>query len=96
MEENNIAAKNIRFEYADYVVPDPDREHCMVNNINNWLGQFAKEINGQEGKIVVYLQKENEQRVHFDGMTNDLEATLRQQMLRFRIPNNQRSDSPGM
>lgn len=96
MEEiKRIAAKNIKFEYPDNVVPDADKEHSMINNINNWLGRFAEQINTQKGIIVVYFPNEKERRVHFDGMAENLQAILYQQLLKFQLPDNRHSDSPG-
>jgi hypothetical protein len=95
MSENKIAAKNIRFEYADNMVPDSNREQGMTNNINSWLGQFTKEINGQMGAIVVYFGENNEQRVHLDNMSDDLKATLYRHLQKFQPPDNRHSDSAG-
>jgi hypothetical protein len=85
MEENKaIDSKSIQFEYADNVAPNVNREQNMVNNINQWLGQSAEAINGQNGMIVVYFQNNREERVSFDGIAEDLQAILHKQLQKFQ------------
>ncbi|HLX65421.1 MAG TPA: hypothetical protein VKR41_00450 [Puia sp.] len=96
MEENKrIADKNIKFEYADKVASHVNREDSMINNLNSWLGPFADEINAQDGSIVVYFQNNREQRVSFDGISEQLQTILYRQLDKFLLPDNRRSDSPG-
>lgn len=96
MEENKrISDKNIKFEYADNVATHVNREDSMINNINSWLSQFADQINAQDGSIVVYFQNNREQRVSFDGISEQLQIILYRQLDKFLLPDNRRSDSPG-
>lgn len=90
-EKTMIDAKNIIFEYANGLVPDSKREHSMINGINNWFGEVAELINSQAGTIVVYFQDNINNRVHFDGMGNDLEATLLK-----KLEANRPKRNPGM
>jgi hypothetical protein len=85
MAENKaIDSKNIKMEYANNVATNVNREHSMVNDINDWLGQSAEAINGQNGTIVVYFETNREQRVSFDGMAEDLRAILDKQLRKFQ------------
>lgn len=91
-----ILAKNIKFEYADNVLPNPNREQAMDNLINLWLGEFADKINKQSGTVEVYFQDDLNQRISFNGMDDDLQAILYQQLKKFQPPHTRRPDSPGM
>jgi uncharacterized SAM-dependent methyltransferase len=85
MEENKaIDSKNIQFEYADNVASNVNREQSMVNDLNQWLGQYAGAINDQTGIIIVYFQNNRNQRVSFDGMTDDFQAILDKQLRKFQ------------
>jgi hypothetical protein len=83
-ESKTIDSKNIQFDYADNVAPNVNREHSMVNDINLWLGQSAEAINNQTGIIIVYFQSNREQKVSFDGIAEDLQAILSQQLRKFQ------------
>lgn len=83
-ESKTIDSKNIQFDYADNVAPNVNREHSMVNDINLWLGQSAKAINNQTGVIIVYFRSNREQKVSFDGIAEDLQAILSQQLRKFQ------------
>lgn len=85
MAENKVIdSKNIKMEYGNNVATNVNREHSMVNDINDWLGQSAEAINGQNGTIVVYFETNREQRVSFDGMAEDLRAILDKQLRKFQ------------
>ena len=83
-ESKTIDSKNIQFDYADNVAPNVNREHSMMNDINLWLGQSAEAINNQTGIIIVYFQSNREQKVSFDGIAEDLQAILSQQLRKFQ------------
>lgn len=83
-ESKTIDSKNIQFDYADNVAPNVNREHSMVNDINLWLGQSAKAINNQTGVIIVYFRSNREQKMSFDGIAEDLQAILSQQLRKFQ------------
>lgn len=83
-ESKTIDSKNIQFDYADNVAPNVNREHSMVNDINLWLGQSAEAINNQTGVIIVYFRSNREQKVSFDGIAEDLQAILSQQLRKFQ------------
>ena len=91
-----IETKNIRFEYADNVASNVNREQSMVNNINHWFEESADLIIGQDGQIVVYFQDTKEQSVSFDNMQDSLQTILYEKLKKFQPQNNRRSDSPGM
>jgi hypothetical protein len=95
-EKKEVDPKNIQFEYADKVAPNVNREQSMINNINQWLGQSAKSINGQTGTVVVYFQNNREQSVSFNGMAEALEATLYKQLRKFQPPDTRQPDSPAI
>jgi uncharacterized SAM-dependent methyltransferase len=85
MEENKaIDSKNIQFEYADNVASNVNREHGMVNDINQWFGQSAEAINDQTGRIIVHFQNNRDQKVSFDGIGEDLQAILSRQLRKFQ------------
>jgi hypothetical protein len=79
-----IDPKNIKFEYADKVASNINREQSMVNNITHWFAESAAAINSQSGTIVVYFQNNKEQRVSFDAMAEPLQAILYQQLRKFQ------------
>lgn len=83
-ESKTIDSKNIQFDYADNVAPNVNREHSMVNDINLWLGQSAEAINNQTGVIIVYFRSNREQKMSFDGIAEDLQAILSQQLRKFQ------------
>lgn len=91
-----IEAKNIRFEYADNTVHATNREQMMINNINRWLGEYYESINKQAGTIEVFFPNDMEQRISFDGMSDELQTILYRQLEKFQPPNTRHSDSPGM
>jgi len=85
MAENKaIDSKNIQFEYADNVAPNVNREQSMLNDINQWLGQSVEAINNQTGIIIVNFQSNRDQRVSFDGISEDLQAILDKQLRKFQ------------
>jgi hypothetical protein len=97
MEENKeVDPKNIQFEYADKVAPNINREQSMINNINQWLGPSAESINGQAGTVVVYFQNNREQKVSFNGMAQDLQASLYKQLRKFQPSDSPQPDSPAI
>jgi len=87
-----IDAKNIKFEYADKVAPNVNKEQSMINNINQWFKQSAETIIAQTGMIVVYFQDAREERVSFDGMADELQAILYQQLKKFQPLHTRRPD----
>ena len=85
MAENKaIDSKNIQFEYADNVAPNVNMEQSMLNDINQWLGQSVEAINNQTGIIIVNFQSNRDQRVSFDGISEDLQAILDKQLRKFQ------------
>ena|SRR5580693_7182735 len=93
-EKREVDPKNIQFEYADNVAPNVNREHSMINSINQWLGPSAESINGQAGIVVVFFQNNREQRVSFNGMAKELQASLYEQLRKFQPPDTRQPDSP--
>lgn len=91
-EKKEVDPKNIQFEYADKVAPNVNREQSMINNINQWLGPSAESINGQAGTVVVYFKNNREQRVSFNGMSEDLQATLYKHLRKFQPPDTRQPD----
>lgn len=91
-----IGAKNIKFEYADNVAPNVNKEQSMINNVNHWFGESAETINAQTGTIMVYFQSNTEQRIAFDGMAEGLQAILYKKLEQFQPLHNRRPHSPGM
>ena len=96
MMDEIIDTKNIRFEYADNVAPNVNREQSTINNINQWFGGSADLINGQTGTIVVYLPDNKDQRISFDNMTDDLQNILYEKLKKFQPQNARRPDRPGI
>lgn len=88
MENKKIDTEKIKFEYSDNLLPDTNREHTMVNNINLMLSEFSDKINEQEGIINVYFKNDKEQRMHFDNMGNDLQTILYRKLETFQFPDN--------
>src|SRR5258707_15761138 len=88
-----IDAKNTKFEYADSVAPNVNKEQSMINNINQWFGESADAINGQTGTIIVYFQKNREQRISFEGMADDLQAILYKKLALFQPLHTRQPDS---
>jgi hypothetical protein len=89
-----IAAKNIKFEYADNVASNVNKEQSLIDNIDHWFGESAEAINNQLGIIVVYFQNNTEQRISFDGIAEDLQAILYQKLYKFQPLHNRQPDSP--
>ena len=93
-DKKEVERKNIQFQYAANVAPNVNREESMVHNINDWLGQSAEAINGQNGTIVVYFQNNKEQSVSFDGIVEDLQAILYKQLQKFQPQNTRQPANP--
>jgi hypothetical protein len=66
------------------VAPNVNREQSMLNDINQWLGQSVEAINNQTGIIIVNFQSNRDQRVSFDGISEDLQAILDKQLRKFQ------------
>lgn len=83
---SNIKIKNIRFEYEDGALPNPNRENAFINNVNMWLQTVAKEFNEQDGIVEVYFKKNNDVRVIFDKIPSELYNKIIQETNVFRRP----------
>jgi len=68
--------KNLIFEYDDFVPTDKDRELELTNLVKQWANPYLEEIEKQSGTINFFLKAKNENRVHFDGMSEDLKEKL--------------------
>ena len=76
----------VKFEYADNVMPDKERERFLCNQARLWFEPFVNDINSQSGTISFFLKKGDENRVHFNGMDKDLEFKLHQRLRLFQVP----------
>jgi hypothetical protein len=77
--------KNIRFEYADNVLPDKEREQHLANQTNLWFEPFIDELNNQSGTIDFFLKEGFENRVSFNGIDKNLEDKLYQRIKIFQV-----------
>lgn len=78
--------KNIKFEYADHVLPDAERERFMTGQANLWLEPLIDQFNEEDAVVNFFLKERGENRVHFTGMSNELEVKVNERWKLFQIP----------
>jgi hypothetical protein len=81
--------KNISFEYADHVLPDKERERFLANQARLWFEPLIDEINKESGTIDFFLKEGFENRVSFNGFTEDLNLKMMERWKLFQIPQRQ-------
>lgn len=45
------------FTYEDGVLPDPNKEHNAIQNINNWIEPLADELNANNVTAELYIDR---------------------------------------
>jgi hypothetical protein len=86
MTEEKEQINNVEFKYADDVNPDKDREQYLRGQANMWFYPLIKEFNKENAKVNFLLMKGVENRVHFTGMSSDLEAKAYTRLKMFQNP----------
>lgn len=87
--DKKIEPKNITFEYADNVNPDRERERFLANQAKIWFEPIIDEINNQSGTIDFFLKERGENRVSFNGMSNELQIKMCERWSLFQVPRQQ-------
>lgn len=77
--------KNIRFKYADNVLPDRERERFLTNQAGLWFEPLIEEINNQSGTIDFFLKDGFENRVSFNNINKDLEDKMYHRIKIFQV-----------
>jgi len=84
-----IEDKNFRFEYANTVLPDKEREQFLKDRSNLWFEPYISEINVQAGIIYFFLREEPEDYMWFENMETDLTDKLYECSKEFQSPRSQ-------
>ena len=76
----------IKFEYADNVNPDKDRERVLTGQTKMWFAPMLEELEKSNGTVDFFLKENSENRVSFNNMDKDLEIRLYERLKLFQPP----------
>jgi hypothetical protein len=76
----------IKFNYADKVVRDKDREARLSHLSKVWFEPLLNEIDQAEGNINFFLNQGDETNVSFSGINIELAAKMQERLKLFHSP----------
>lgn len=79
--------KNIKFTTADNVHLNDDVKTNAERNINNWLAPLEKELNEADAEIELYLDKDGEQHITVNNISDDLNSKVMERLSLFQNTN---------
>jgi hypothetical protein len=79
-----IDDKNFRFEYANNMLPDKEREQFLKDRSGLWFEPYIGEINIQTGTIYFFLKERSENYIWFENMKTDLSDKLHERAKLFQ------------
>ena len=79
--------KNIKFTTADNVHLNDDVKTNAERNINNWLAPLEKELNEADVEIELYLDKDWEQHITVNNISDDLNSKVMERLSLFQNTN---------